>query len=131
MEQSLQSFGQIENFHTRKLGEIIIFYAVLVNHLESIISILFRRLLISINISFFQIFYSTAIKGLYTYNFERVLKSMTCVQIRSIHIDGFKNIKKNLKWYSAAMVTNQNPQKGAKNVFTPAKISQVREIVQN
>ena len=28
------------------------------------------------------------------------------------------------------MVTNQNHQKGAKNVFTPAKISQVRKMVQ-
>ena len=28
------------------------------------------------------------------------------------------------------MVTKQNPQKGAKNVFTPAKISHVGEIVQ-
>ena len=29
------------------------------------------------------------------------------------------------------MLTNQNPRKSAKNAFTPAKISQVREIVQN
>ena len=29
------------------------------------------------------------------------------------------------------MVTNQNPRKGVKNVFTPAKICQVKEIVQN
>ena len=29
------------------------------------------------------------------------------------------------------MVTNKNSQKGSKNVFMPAKISQVREIVQN
>ena len=29
------------------------------------------------------------------------------------------------------MVTNKNSPKGAKNVFMPAKISQVREIVQN
>ena len=56
---------------------------------------------------------------------------MICVQIGSTHIDGFKNVKKSSKWYSVAMVTNQNPQTGAKNVFTPAKISQVREIVQN
>ena len=46
--------------------------------------------------------------------FERALKSMTCVQIGSIHIDGFKNVKKKSKWYSVAMVTNQNPQKGQK-----------------
>ena len=59
------------------------------------------------------------------------LNSMTCVQIENIHIDDFKNVKKNSKWYSIAIVTNQNPTKGAKNVFTPAKISQVREIVQN
>ena len=29
------------------------------------------------------------------------------------------------------MVTDKNSQKEAKNVFMPAKISQVREIVQN
>ena len=62
---------------------------------------------------------------------------MNCVQIESIHIDGFKNVKKkkkkkkNSKWYPVATVTNKNPQKGAKNAFTPTKISQVREIVQN
>ena len=38
-------------------------------------------------------------KGLYPHNFERALKSMTCIQIGSIHIDGFKNVKKNSKWY--------------------------------
>ena len=27
--------------------------------------------------------------------FERALKSMACVQIGSIHIDGLKNVKKN------------------------------------
>ena len=63
--------------------------------------------------------------------FERALKSMTCVQIGNIHIDGSKNVQKKSKWYSVAIVTNQNPQKEAKNVFMPAKISQVREIVQN
>ena len=56
---------------------------------------------------------------------------MTCVQIESIHIEGFKNVKKNSKCYPVAMVTNQNTPKGAKNVFTPAKISQVKEIVQD
>ena len=56
---------------------------------------------------------------------------MNCVQIESIHIDGFKNVKKNSKWYPVAMVTNKNPRKGAKNAFTLAKISQIREIVQN
>ena len=56
---------------------------------------------------------------------------MNCVQIESIHIDGFKNVKKNSKWYPVAMVSNKNPRKGEKNVFTPVKISQVREIVQN
>ena len=55
---------------------------------------------------------------------------MNCVQIESIYIDGFKNVKKNSKWYSVAMVTNKNPRKGAKNAFMPAKISQVIEIVQ-
>ena len=39
---------------------------------------------------------------------------MNCVQIESIHIDGFKNVKKNSKWYPVAMVTNKNPRKGAK-----------------
>ena len=72
-----------------------------------------------------------ALKGLYPQNVERALKSMTYVQIESIHIDGFKNVNKNSKWYSVAMVTNKNPWKGAKNAFTLVKISQVREIVQN
>ena len=40
-----------------------------------------------------------SLKGLYPHNFERALKSMTCIQIGSIHIDGFKNVKKNSKWY--------------------------------
>ena len=70
-------------------------------------------------------------KGLYPHNFERVLKSVTCAQIWSIHIDGIKNVKKKSKWYPVTIVTNQNPRKGAKNVFTPAKISQAREIVEN
>ena len=39
--------------------------------------------------------------------------------------------KKKSKWYPVAMVTNKNPKKGAKNAFTPTKISQVKEIVQN
>ena len=70
-------------------------------------------------------------KGLYPHNFERVLKSMTSAQIGRIHVDGFKNVKKNSKWYLVTIVTNRNPRKGARNVFTPAKISQVREIVEN
>ena len=70
-------------------------------------------------------------KGLYPRNFERALKSMTYVQIGSIRIDGFKNVKKNSKLYTVAMVTNQNSRKGTKNVFTPTKIPQFREIVQN
>ena len=37
------------------------------------------------------------IKGLYPHNFERALKSKACVQIESIHIDGFENVKKKLK----------------------------------
>ena len=69
--------------------------------------------------------------GLYPQNFERALKPMTCVQIESIHIDGFKNVKKNSKWYPVAMVSNKNARKGEKNVFKPVKISQVREIVHN
>ena len=73
----------------------------------------------------------TRLKGLYPHSFERALKSMTCVQIESIRIDSFKNVQKNSKWYPVPMVTNQNPRKGAKNAFTPAKVSQVREIVQN
>ena len=56
---------------------------------------------------------------------------MTCVQIESVHIDGFKNVKEISKWYSIAMVNNQNPRNMAKNAFTPAKISQVWEKVQN
>ena len=55
---------------------------------------------------------------------------MTCVQIESIHIDALK-ITKKPKRYPVAMITNQNPRKGKKYAFTPAKISQVREIVQN
>ena len=39
--------------------------------------------------------------------------------------------KKSSKLYPVAMVTNQNPRKGAKNAFTPTKTSQVRGIVQN
>ena len=71
------------------------------------------------------------LKGLYPHNFEKALKSMTCVLVESIHIDGFKNVKKNSKWHPVVLVTNQNPQKGTKNALTPAKISQVREIMQN
>ena len=56
---------------------------------------------------------------------------MICVQIEGIYIDGFKNVKKKSKWYPVAMVAGQNPGKGAKNVFTSAKISKDREIVQN
>ena len=72
------------------------------------------------------------LNGLYPHNFGRGLKSMAYVRIASIHIDGFKNVKKKKsKWQPVAMVTNQNPRKGAKNVFTPVKISQVRDRVQN
>ena len=57
---------------------------------------------------------------------------MTYVQIGSIPIDSFKNVKKkNSKLYPVAMITNQNPRKGTKNVFTPAKLPPVREIAQN
>ena len=42
-----------------------------------------------------------------------------------------KMSKKKSKWYPVAMVNNQNPRKGAKNAFKPAKISQVRQIGQN
>ena len=57
---------------------------------------------------------------------------MTCVQIGSIHINAFKNDQKNkIKMVPVAIVTNQNPRKGAKTIFTPVKISQVREIMQN
>ena len=76
-------------------------------------------------------FFPSLFKRLYSHNFERALKSMTCVQIESIHIDGFKNVKKNSKWYLVALATDQNPRKGAKTVFMPAKIFQVREVVQN
>ena len=41
-----------------------------------------------------RVFIEFLIKGLYPHNFERTLKSMTCVQIGSIHTDGFKNVKK-------------------------------------
>ena len=69
-------------------------------------------------------FFPSLFKRLYSHNFERALKSMTCVQIGSIHIDGIKNVKKNSKWYPV-------PRKGAKDVLTLAKISQVKEIQQN
>ena len=71
------------------------------------------------------------LKGLYQHNFERTHKSITCVQIEIIYIGNFKNVIKNSKWYPFAMVTSQNPRKGAKNVFKPAKISQDREIKQS
>ena len=45
------------------------------------------------------------VKGLYPPNFERTPKSMICVQIESIHTDGFKNVIKNSKWYPFAMVS--------------------------
>ena len=37
----------------------------------------------------------TNVRQLYPHNFERALKSMTCVRIGSIHIDKLKNVKKN------------------------------------
>ena len=37
------------------------------------------------------------LNGLYPHNFGRGLKSMAYVQIASIHIDGFKNVKKKKK----------------------------------
>ena len=37
------------------------------------------------------------LKGLYPHNFEMAVKSMTSVQIRSIHINSFKNVKENQK----------------------------------
>ena len=71
-----------------------------------------------------KLFRYECFKWLYPHDFERALKSVTFVQIESIHIDGFKKVKKkNSKWYPVAMVTNQNPQKRAKNAFRPAKIS--------
>ena len=53
---------------------------------------------------------------------------MTCVQIGSIHVDGFKNVK-NSKWYPVAMLTDQNPRKGGKMSSRQSKY--LREIVQN
>ena len=43
---------------------------------------------------------SIAFKRLYPDNFGRALKLMTFVQTGSIHIDGFKNIKKKFKMVS-------------------------------
>ena len=62
--------------------------------------------------------------GLYPLNFERTLKSMTCIQIEGIQIDGkFKMLPRcHGKW-------PKFPKKGY--VFTSAKISQDREIMQN
>ena len=56
---------------------------------------------------------------------------MDCVQINRIYIDSFRTVIKNSNLYTVAMVTSQNPQKGTKHVFTLAKISQDREIVQS
>ena len=39
-------------------------------------------------------FFVDILKGIYPHDFERALKSMTCVQIGSIHTDGLKNVKK-------------------------------------
>ena len=39
-------------------------------------------------------FFPSLFKRLYPHNFERALKSMTCVQIESIHIDALKITKK-------------------------------------
>ena len=52
------------------------------------------------------------LKGHYPHNFERAAKSVTCVQIESIQIDGFKNVKKKKKskWYPVAMETNHYPR---------------------
>ena len=42
-------------------------------------------------------------------------------------------MSKKSKWHPVVLVTNQNAQKRAfkKNAFMPAKISHVKEIVQN
>ena len=52
---------------------------------------------------------------------------MTCVQIRSIYIDGFENVKKKIKMVPHCHGSQPKSPKREKNVFTPAKIFQVRE----
>ena len=55
-----------------------------------------------------------SIKGLYPHNFERALKSMACVQIGSIHIDGFKNVKKIQNGTALPCEPTKIPEKGQK-----------------
>ena len=56
---------------------------------------------------------------------------MTCAQIKSTYIKNFKNVIKNSKWYPVSIAINQNPLKRAKDVFTPAKISQFLKGLSN
>ena len=67
------------------------------------------------------------LKGHYPHNFERAAKSMTCVQIESIQIDGFKNLKKKKKKKKNGTPLPWKPTiiPEAKNAFTLAKISEV------
>ena len=62
-------------------------------------------------------FYRKHLKELYSQNFERALKSMTCVQIESIHIDDFKNVKKNLKMVPCCHGNYQKFPKMGKKCF--------------
>ena len=71
------------------------------------------------------------INGLYPQNFERGLKSMTCVQIERIQFDSFKNVKKTFKMIPRCYGNQLKSRERDKNAFTPDKIFQVREILQN
>ena len=65
------------------------------------------------------------LKGHYPHNFERAAKSVTCVQIESIQIDGFKNVKKKKNQNGTPLPWKPTIIPEAKNAFTLAKISQV------
>ena len=54
---------------------------------------------------------------------ERTFKKMTCVQIESVHIDGFKNAIKNSKSYPVAMLTGNFGKRGKKCLYAGQNIS--------
>ena len=64
-------------------------------------------------------------------NFERALKSTTCVQIESIHFDSFKYVIKKLKMIPRYHGNQpKSPMLGKKCLHTGQNISR-REILQN
>ena len=60
------------------------------------------------------------LKEVYPHNFERVLKSITCVKIGSIHIDGFKNVKKKFNMVLRCHGNQPKSPKRVKKLFAPA-----------